>query len=364
MNGRILFNGNGGTELLERAAPWLRGSAHGRQPVVVLVTAAWGAGEYGEGPIRQTLRALGLDGPVENLCAWHVWRAFLERRPDVARVHADVESAREQIRAFYVQRTNFEAELVREGVRLARARFPGFSLGTLHGREPVRPDAVRTGAELLAEALGRELVASIEALVQNDERMLSALTGAEAQLLARTGLRLDPGWKAERERLEARILAADALIFFGGSPTKLLEPLRFFDLGPALLETLRRGATVVATSAGALVLCERMIVFDDRNPDPIHRHFQLLDRGLGLVAGLQILPHCMDRIHTDDPDNLAYLARRFGDRLCVGLNEESYLLVELAAQRAVSAGRLDGAYVFGRDGVKTRYGHGERIPLA
>ena len=369
MRGRIIFNGNGGGELIERVAPFLHAPGGGA-PQVLLCTAAWGPGEYGEGGIKEALYRVGVpprveggfDQAVTNLCAWHVWNAFLQRRPDVSAVANEVDDARSIVRAWYQERTRFDAEMVRKAVILSRQRSSRFRLGALDRREPLRPDAVRNGPELVALALGRELLASLDTLVQNDERMLDALTQAELQVLARTGLRLDPDWQAERARMVERILAADVIFFFGGSPTSLLEPLRFFDLQPALLETLRRGCTFVTSSAGALVLCERMIVFDDRNPDPIYRNFQLLDRGLGLVGGLQVLPHCMDRIHTDDPDNLAYLARRFGDRMCVGLNKESYLLVELGAQRATSFGD-DGVYVFASDGVKRRYDKGERLVL-
>lgn len=369
MRGRIVFNGNGGSELIERVGPLLHAPGGG-SPQVLLVTAAWAAGEYGEGAVKEALYAQGVRSRVEggfdqavvNLCAWHVWTAFLERRQDVARVCAEVDAARSTIRAWYQERTRFDAEMVRQAAALSRQRSSRFRLGALGSREPIGPDAVRSGAELVALALGREILASVETLVQNDVRMLESLVQAELQVPARTGLRLDPDWLAERARMSARILAADVIFFFGGSPTSLLEPLRFFDLQPALLEALRRGATFVCSSAGALVMCERMIVFDDRNPDPIARHFQLLDRGLGLVGGLQVLPHCMDRIHTDDPDNLAYLARRFGDRLCVGLNRESYLLLDLARQTATSFGD-DGVYVFAADGVKRRYDRGEQVNL-
>ena len=116
-------------------------------------------------------------------------------------------------------------------------------------------------------------------------------------------------------------------------------------------------------SAGSLLLCERMIVYDDYNPDHARREFRLHDRGLGLVGGLQIMPHCMDRIQTEDPDNLAYLARSFSSQICVGLNEESFLLVDLAAPSATSVGIHDGVYVFGRSGVKLCFRAGEAIPL-
>jgi hypothetical protein len=120
---------------------------------------------------------------------------------------------------------------------------------------------------------------------------------------------------------------------------------------------------VYTVSAGSLVLGERMIVY--------HQHegaeFELLERGMGLVRGVQLFPHCMERVQTDDPDNLAYLAFRFHDRACAGLNEGSYLLLEYDARgelRARSVGERDGVYVFDRDGQKKRYDADAEIPLA
>lgn len=377
MRGRILFNGNMGNlhELCARVRPWVLGAApEGRPPRVLLVTAAWGAGEYGEGAIKAALNEIGVpsahrdgyDRNIGNLCAWHVWQAFLARRPDVAAVAHEIEAAEEAIRTFYLDMTSFHAERIRQAVRSARQAAPGFSLGRVpvSRRQALRPEAVQSGRELFEAAIAGELGESLGALVGNDDRMLAALSAADEQLHARTGLRLDPQWRAEREQLEARILGADVLFFFGGDPSALLAPFHFFDLRPALLEGLRRGATFISISAGSLFLCERMIVYDDYNRDPARREFRLHDRGFGLVGGLQIMPHCMDRIQTDDSDNLAYLARRFSTHVCAGLNEESFLLVDLKANAAISVGEHDGVYVFGPSGHKLCYRRGERIPLA
>lgn len=374
MRGRILVNGNMGSvaDLVARARPWL--FHRGRAPRVLLVTAAWGEDEYQEGHVKEALNAAGVpsdwrdgaDRGIANLCAWHVWQAWLARNHAVAAVDAELREVEEATRRFYVEKTSFHAHRVRRAVAFARARLDGFRLGALpvHERDSLRPEATMSGRELLGRALARELVHDVADLVQNDRRMLEALDEAEEMLPARTGLRLDPTWQRDRATLEGRVLDADVIFLFGGDPAQLLAPLRFFDLRPALREALRRGALLVSVSAGSLVLCERMIVYDDFSPDPARREFRLFDRGLGLMGGLQVLPHCMDRIHTDDADNLAYLARRFATHVCAGLNEESFLLVDLAEGTATSVGEHDGVYVFGPDGVKWRYGKGERVPLA
>lgn len=376
MRGRILFNGNMGDvgRLAHRIAPFLHEAApEGRAPRVLLVTAAWGRGEYHEGPIKAALNAVGVpsdhqggfDRNIVNLCAWHAWQGYLARRPDVGAVSRELAAVEEATRRFYLEKTAFHAAQIRRAAAFARERLPGFQLGAvpLVARQSIRPSAILTGRELLDLALSRELSRAVEALVENDQRMLETLDEAEEQVHARTGVRLDPDWRAERARLEERLLWADAVIFLGGSPSALLAPFQFFDLRPALLESLRRGALFVSISAGALFLCDRMIIYDDYNPDPKSREFRLHDRGMGLVGGLQIMPHCMDRIQTDDAENLAYLARRFSTHICAGLNEESFLLVNLGEPSATSVGRHDGVYVFGHSGVKARFDQGERIPL-
>lgn len=215
----------------------------------------------------------------------------------------------------------------------------------------------------MERALGRELGLAIESLVENDARMLEVMREAEGLLLARSGLQHDREWREARAEMEGRILGADALLFLGGNPSWLLDSVRFFDLRSALLEALRRGALFVAVSAGALLLCERIIIYNERSGDPMQRDFRLLDTGLGLVGGLQIMPHCMDRIQTDDSDNLAYLARRFSTHICAGLNQESFLYVDFESRTATSVGAGDGVYIFGYDGVKRRYDKNQEIPL-
>lgn len=376
MRGRILFNGNMSNPglLAERIRPFLLESAPpGRTPKVLLVTAAWGRGEYGEGAVKAALNAVGVpsrfeggfDRNIRNLCAWHAWQDYLARRPDVAAVAAELEAVEEATRRFYLETTAFHAVRIRRAIAHARANAPGFRLGRLPLtlRQSVRPDAILTGQELLDRAFSRELVRSLDALVENDQRMLATLDEADELVHARTGIRLDPEWQRVRASLEERLLDADVILMFGGSPAALLNSFQFFDLRGAVLEALRRGALICAISAGALLLCDRMIIYDNYNPNLDQREFRLFDRGLGLVGGLQVMPHCMDRIQTDDPDNLAYLARRFSTHVCAGLNEESFLLVDLATPKATSVGIHDGVHVFGPSGLKTRYDGGEAIPL-
>jgi hypothetical protein len=369
VRGRILFNGNLGSvaTYAERIRPFVLGSrADGRPPNVLVITGAWKAGERDDAPIRAALHGIGVPASnVANLEVWHHWVRYLQARPDVAALDAEINEATEAIRKFYVEKTAFHAQRIRGAVDVVRSRVPAFQLGSLpsEDRDPLWPEALSSGTDVLVRAVTRDLAQDLRDLVVHDRRMLDALDEIEDLVRTRTALRFDPEWNRERMHLEEKILEADAVLLFGGDPVALLHALRFFDLRGALQETLRRGATLCSISAGSLVLCERVIVYDDFATDPFRREFRLIDRGLGLVGALQILPHCRDRIHTDDPDNLAYLARRFASHACVGLNEESFLLVDLAGPTVRSVGTHDAVIVFGPDGVKRTYGADEVVPL-
>lgn len=375
--GRLVFNGNMGSPhtFMQRVKPWLhQARPDGASPQVLLVTAAWADGEYGESALRDALNLAdvasdwqsGFDQRIRNLGVWHLQREFLEKRPAIAAVVQELADVQEATRRFYVDKTAFHAQRIREAVKYAKSRLGvDFRLGALpeQPRDDLRPETTLDGPQLLSRALARELTHDLADLVGNDLRMMQVLAENEQTLAVRTGMRFDPLWQQLQRVLNDRILWADALFLPGGDPDALLNALRFFDLKPALQETLRRGATYFSISAGSLVLCERMIVYDNFSSDPSRREFRLWDQGLGLIGGLQILPHCMDRIQTDDGDNLAYLARRFSTHLCVGLNEESFLLVEPSKPAATAIGRNDGVYVFGPSGIKQRYNFGADVPL-
>lgn len=374
MRGKLLINGNLGSPkaFVERIAPHLDASARSRRPQVLLINAAWRGGEFGDDGLRAAFAPFGLGaappdepGGIRNLGVYHAWQRFLADHPSIAAESAALAEVEDATRRYYIEKTTFLARRLRETVAACGRHAPGFRLGSLpeSERDPTRSESSLSPRDLFVRALCRELVADLDDLRRNDARMLQALAEAESALPERTGLRLLPRWIDERRELEQRILRADAIVVPGGDPPSLLSALRFYDLRPALAETLRRGATFFTISAGSLLLGERVVLYDDFNPDPSRREFQLFDRGLGLVGGLQILPHCMDRIHTDDGDNLAYLSRRFSTHLCVGLNAESFLLVEPGTGTARSAGPHDGVYVFGADGVKWRYSVGETVPL-
>ncbi|MDC0716732.1 Type 1 glutamine amidotransferase-like domain-containing protein [Nannocystis bainbridge] len=372
MRGAVLFNGNAETvdALVQTAAPLLLSSRHedpevARSRRVVLVTAAWGDGEHDEGHVKRSLNAIGLpsrfehgyDTSLVNLSLLHEVRGLARTSPRLLAAWHEERRIAEMARAFYLEHNAHLIQLFRRTLAVAKREDPTITVARLAGDQ----GHYGTGGRLLRYTLSRELRHALDTLEANDDHLVNLLDQIEQRTFDAVGLQYDPAWRAAQERLERRILSANSIILFGGHLDLLLDALRFFRLRNVLAEALRRGTQLVAMSAGAMVLCERVIIYDDFATK--RRDFQLYDRGLALVRDIQLFPHCTERIQTDDPDNLAYLARRFRHHACVGLNQRSFLLFELGPHRAASVGADDCVMVFDPSGRKLSYHRGEVIRM-
>ena len=83
----------------------------------------------------------------------------------------------------------------------------------------------------------------------------------------------------------------------------LLHVLRLF-------ARARVPAVVIAWSAGAMALTERVLLFHDRAPArPVARRSSSTAAS-GWLRGCVLLPHARRRLRTDDPSRMAELASR------------------------------------------------------
>lgn len=380
IDGRIIVNGNARAEadliFDTRDAilkPTHQDPAIREQRTTVLVTAAWGENEHKETHIKKALHDVGLtshfetgfDRRIVNLSVYHALLEFQQRNSKIAELYAERDELINRTRSIYLEKNAFYTAHMRQAFDHLRSFRPQETLSHVLGstRSPRHrmPGRFR-GQELLTDFLRDDLADTVERLIENDHRLTRLIADLDHQFREGVGLAYDPSWIELQARLENVLLSAATVLIFGGHLETLHRCLNFFDLRGAFIEALRRGTTFVTVSAGSLLLCERIIIYDDFAQG---KEFHLFDRGFGLVRGLQIFPHCDDRIQVDDPHNLAYLAHRFGERRCVGLNEGSYLLLEQNDEhKAISLGREDGVYVFDRSGEKTRYDYGQALVLA
>jgi hypothetical protein len=379
MSGRIIVNGNARAEadliFDTREAilnPTHQDSEIRREKTTILVTAAWRGNEHRETHIKSALYEIGMlprieggyDRRLVNLSAYHALLEFQKREPKLAASYAERDELIRRTRAVYLEKNAFYTAQMRRAFEHLRQFAPDKRLSQVLAKSPAASHRIPgrfRGRELLMDFLSEDLGDTVNRLVENDNRLTRLITDLDQQFREGVGLIYNDSWQELRLGMTSTLLSASTVLIFGGDLEALHRCLTFFDLRSAFVEALRRGTTFVTVSAGSLLLCERIIIYDDFAQG---KEFHLFDRGFGLVRSLQIFPHCDDRIQVEDQDNLAYLAHRFGERRCVGLNEGSYLLlVQDDEHKAVSLGTKDGVYVFDRSGQKRRYDHGEALQL-
>jgi hypothetical protein len=137
-------------------------------------------------------------------------------------------------------------------------------------------------------------------------------------------------WPAEsveilaRHRREVRelMLTADALVITGGHVASLLNRLELFDVLDAAGER-----PIIAWSAGAMVLTDRIVLFHDYPPYGSDIA-QLLDAGAGLVPGYVVLPDPKRRINLDAKAGIQRFARRMAPATCVAMDHGARLIFE------------------------------------
>ena len=154
--------------------------------------------------------------------------------------------------------------------------------------------------------------------------------------------RLERNEVVARHRQEiGEILARCAVLAIaGGHVAVLLNRLRLFDV-----MALAADHPLVAWSAGAMTLTERVVVYHDTPPQGFGNP-EVFERGFGLVRGLVALPHARRRLLLDDRERVARFARRFAPAACVAMDEEAALQFEprgLVASNAVRVLQPDGA---------------------
>jgi hypothetical protein len=129
-------------------------------------------------------------------------------------------------------------------------------------------------------------------------------------------------WKLEsrgaiaghREEVRDLLSTAECLVVAGGHVGELTRVLHLFHLSPHV------PARVVAWSAGAMALTDRVVLFHDRAAHGASLT-EVFDAGIGVIPGLVLLPHARRRLLTDDVLRMSGLARRFAPDPCLVLDD-------------------------------------------
>jgi hypothetical protein len=244
---------------------------------VATVTAGWREREPDDGELNEEL-----DGRSVNLHLFRRWLDVQERDPDFATAYQRLRRILDEVQEAYLVRLDFALRAI-EGVRHT-------------GPEGPRRD------EAVSEA-----IESVRAL---DAQHLEAVGAIQIEFYERWAPHDRPVIAEHREDVERLMGDTGALVITGGHLDVLLSVLHLFNVA-AVLRT-----PVIAWSAGAIALTDRVVLFHDRAPQG-PGNAEVYGRGVSAVRGIVALPHARARLLLDDTNRMSVFARRFAPARCV-----------------------------------------------
>lgn len=250
------------------------------QGPIATVNAGWEEREADTGELDA---ALG--GRMRNLELYRRWQEMLEQDPDYAAIERVLTERLAEMQSLYSLRLGHAMDSV---AALAR-----------RGEVP----AVQYEAML-------DAIRAVQAL---DNWHLTQVAEARATFYAK--VRLGERELVQRHRAEVARAVSDVagFVFTGGHVGVLLHVLHVFDLGRLLKPP------VIAWSAGAMALSERVVLFHDHAPSDNERgrYSEVYAEGLGAYSGVLPFPHARSRLRLEDRDLMRLMGHRFAPRKCV-----------------------------------------------
>ncbi|MAA77907.1 MAG: hypothetical protein CL916_01505 [Deltaproteobacteria bacterium] len=135
---------------------------------------------------------------------------------------------------------------------------------------------------------------------------------------------LHPSAQPFHEEIKETLDACDVLLITGGHVAILRNRMFFFGCQKLLQQFLKQGKTIIAWSAGAMSLCEQIILYYDDPPDG-SGNAEVLDTGMGLLPHVLFFPHAQQRLRITDTKRMRDLAQRFSQYQCITLEKETHL---------------------------------------
>jgi hypothetical protein len=256
-----------------------------------VVTAGWRERESDDAELTAALSAGQNQGSAVNLELYRRWLDVRDRDPEYAAGERALAGLLAELQEVYLLRLDY-------ALRAAYAVQ----------RRPASGDAVDD-----AVAAVREL----------DAAHLRRVNGARREFFDRLRPHDRPVIASHRAEVAAALGEAPALVMAGGHVGVLAEALHLFNLAAALAP----GSPVIAWSAGAMALTDRIVLFHDRAPQG-PGHPEVYGSGLSLLRDAVLLPHARARLLLDDTPRMAVFAARFGPARCVLLEAGTRIDVE------------------------------------
>jgi hypothetical protein len=252
------------------------------QKPVAAVTAGWQERETEDAELDELL-----GGRMVNLALHARWRDVHECDREYADAERDHDAVLAELRSLYVGQLD---HVLRAAYDVAHTKegHPGW-------REAALGDA-------------------LEVIRLVDEQHLARVRAAQHTFYAAWSPQDRPVVAGHREEVRRILQQCQAVVVAGGHVGELTRVLHMFHVEPHLPHV------VIAWSAGAMALSERVVLFHDFVPHGVAQT-EVFGEGLGVVRGLVPLPHMRRRLRVDDRIRMSVLARRFAPTQCLVLDD-------------------------------------------
>ena len=171
---------------------------------------------------------------------------------------------------------------------------------------------------------------AIEEVRELDAYHLERIRAIRAEWHDRIGLAERPAVRREREAVAKLVEGCSALLVAGGHVGVLRQRMGMLEPHVGL------GARpLLAWSAGAMVVTERIVLFHD-SPQQGAGDPEVYEKGFGLVSGVISLPHASKRLQLEDATRVKLFARRFAPDVCLALDRGDFAVIRATTGKGTS----------------------------
>ena len=249
---------------------------------VAAINAGWQEREADDGELLSLLGGRGI-----NLRLHARWMDVLAHDPDYARAEREHRTVLDETQQLYRLQLDYAVRATYEIAQRA------------DGHPRVRSGALDDALHVVRQTDELHLTRMHELR----DAFETAWSPADREVIAK-----------HRHEVRSALDGAECLCIAGGHVGDLLHVLRLFDVGATW------PARLIAWSAGAMTLTERIVLFHDFAAQGAAPS-EVLDAGLGAVAGIVALPHARRRLRINDPLRMSILERRFEPATCLRLDD-------------------------------------------
>ncbi len=298
---------------------------------IATITAGWQEREPDDAELSMLL-----GGSTANLSLYRRWLDVQDRDPPYAAAERALAGTLAELQDLYLLRLDYALQAVYAVQR--RSASGAGAAGELRAGE------LRAGALAEAIATVREL----------DAAHLRCVDGVRGEFFQRLQPHDRPVIAGHRAEVQGILGEACGLVIAGGHVGVLAEVLHLFNVAAALRSWVGRSSAgrspVIAWSAGAMALADRIVLFGDRSPQG-PGHPEVYGSGLSVLRDVVLLPHARARMLLDDTPRMAVFAQRFAPARCVLL--DSGTRIELDGDGGYDVGWPPGVRVIAEDGRVT-----------